>query len=180
MLRSGLFAFAVALVAASVVFAADTMAPSDIQVTFFTGQAFTARTPSGAKFKMTFTPDGKMTREPLPSVTKGIAPKSMERGNASTGTGTWRLNAKGFCTTWAHSKPTCFTVVPSGDNKWSVQKSRPPLQLQFPCGRSKRLVKCGGIVHGAPWMLLTARYKICSSTLRRHTALPPLVAGFLF
>ena len=121
-LRSGLFAFAVALVAASVVFAADTMAPSDIQVTFFTGQAFTARTPSGAKFKMTFTPDGKMTREPLPSVTKGIAPKSMERGNASTGTGTWRLNAKGFCTTWAHSKPTCFTVVPSGDNKWSVQR----------------------------------------------------------
>jgi hypothetical protein len=46
----------------------------------------------------------------------------VERGNASTGTGTWRLNAKGFCTTWAHSKPTCFTVAPSGDNKWSVQR----------------------------------------------------------
>jgi hypothetical protein len=120
--RLSWFAFAVALVVATVVFAADAMAPSEIQATFFTGQAFTARTPSGLKFKMTFTPDGKMTREPLAPVTKGIAPKSVERGNASIGTGTWRLNAKGFCTTWAHSKPTCFTVVPSGDDKWSVQR----------------------------------------------------------
>ncbi|PWT79095.1 MAG: hypothetical protein C5B58_14295 [Acidobacteria bacterium] len=108
-LRFGWSAFVVTLVAASGVFAAETMAPSDIQATFFTGKAFTARTPSGMKFRMTFTPDGKMTREPL-----------AQRGNASTGT--WRLNAKGFCTTWAHSKPTCFTVVPSGDNKWSVQR----------------------------------------------------------
>jgi hypothetical protein len=80
-LRFGWFAFAVALVAASVVFAADTMAPSEIQATFFTGQAFTAGTPSGTKFKMTFTPDGKMTREPLAPLAQG--------GNASTGTGTW-------------------------------------------------------------------------------------------
>ena len=122
MLRFGWLAFAVALVGTSAVFAADTMAPSEIQATFFTGQAFTARTLSGTKFKMTFTPNGKMTREPLAPVTKGPAQKSVERGNASIGTGTWRLNAKGFCTTWAHSKPTCFTVVPSGDNKWSVQR----------------------------------------------------------
>jgi hypothetical protein len=119
-LRFGWFAFAVALVAASAVFAAEPMAPSEIQATFFTGQAFTARTPSGTKFKMTFTPDGKMAREPLPPVTKGIAPKSAERSTASTGT--WKLNAKGFCTTWTHSKPRCFTIVPSGENKWSVQR----------------------------------------------------------
>jgi hypothetical protein len=111
MLRFGWFTFAVALVAASAVFAADTLAPSEIQATFFTGQAFTARTPSGTKFKMIFTPDGKMTREPL-----------AQSGNARTGTGTWKLSAKGFCTTWAHSKPTCFTIVPSGENKWSVQR----------------------------------------------------------
>jgi len=109
--RFSWLAFAVALVAASSVFAAEPMAPSEIQATFFTGQAFTARTPSGAKFKMTFTPDGKMTREPL-----------AQSGNARTGTGTWKLSAKGFCTTWAHSKPTCFTIVPSGENKWSVQR----------------------------------------------------------
>ena len=111
MLRFGWLAFAVALAAPSAVFAADTMAPSEIQATFFTGQAFTARTPSGTKYKMTFTPDGKMTREPL-----------AQSGNARTGTGTWKLSAKGFCTTWAHSKPTCFTIVPSGENKWSVQR----------------------------------------------------------
>jgi hypothetical protein len=44
MLRFGWVTFAVALVATSVVFAADTLAPSEIQATFFTGQAFTART----------------------------------------------------------------------------------------------------------------------------------------
>jgi hypothetical protein len=108
-LRFGWFAFAVALVAASAVFAAEPMAPSENRAIFFTGKAFTATTPSGIKFKMTFTPDGKMAREPL-----------AERGNASTGT--WKLNAKGFCTTWTHSKPKCFTIVPSGENKWSVQR----------------------------------------------------------
>jgi hypothetical protein len=84
------------------------MAPSDIQATFFTGQAFTATTPSGTKFKMTFTPDGKVTREPL-----------AQRGNNSTGT--WKLNAKGFCTAWNHSKSNCFTIIPNGQNKWAVQ-----------------------------------------------------------
>jgi hypothetical protein len=87
-LRFGWLAFAVTLVAASAVFAADTMAPSEIQATFFTGQAFTARTPSGTKFKMTFTPHGKVTHEPLASLAPG--------GNASTGSGTWKLNAKVF------------------------------------------------------------------------------------
>ena len=94
---------------ASVAFAADTMSPSDIKATFFDGQPFTAATPSGTKFKMTFTPDGKMTREPL----------------AQSGTkisGTWKLSANGFCTTWQHAKPNCYTVVPNGENKWLIQK----------------------------------------------------------
>jgi len=108
-LRAGLFAFALVFFGASAVLAAEPMAPSDIKATFFTGQPFTATTPSGTKFKMTFTPDGKMTREPL-----------AQRGNASTGT--WKLSANGFCTTWNHSKPRCFTIVPSGENKWSVQR----------------------------------------------------------
>jgi hypothetical protein len=108
-LHLGRFAFAVALFAAGAALAAEPMAPSDIQATFFTGQPFTATTPSGTKFKMTFTPDGKMSREPLE-----------QRGNTSTGT--WKLNAKGFCTAWSHSKSNCFTIVPSGENKWSVQR----------------------------------------------------------
>ena len=107
MLRS--FAFAVALFGASAVFAAEPMAPSDIQATFFTGHPFTATTPSGTKFKMTFTPDGKITREPFE-----------QSGNKITGT--WKLNAKGFCTTWSHAKSNCFTMVSSGENKWSVQR----------------------------------------------------------
>jgi hypothetical protein len=101
--------FVVTLFDAGAALAAEPMAPNDIKATFFTGQPFTAVSLSGAKFKMTFTPDGKMTREPLE-----------QSGNASAGT--WKLSAKGFCTTWAHSKTNCFTVVPSGENKWSVQK----------------------------------------------------------
>jgi hypothetical protein len=86
------------------------MAPNDIQATFFNGQPFTASTPGGTKFKMTFTPSGKMAREPLAQ-------------SGHTDTGTWKLNAKGFCTTWQHSKPNCFTVIPKGENKWLVQKT---------------------------------------------------------
>jgi hypothetical protein len=48
------------LFGASAALAAEPMAPNDIKATFFTGQPFTAASPSGAKFKMTFTPDGKI------------------------------------------------------------------------------------------------------------------------
>ena len=90
--------------------AAEPLSPTDIRTTFFSGQPFTAASPSGAKFKMTFTPDGKITREPL-----------QQSGTKSAGT--WKLNAKGFCTAWGHAAPNCFTVVPSGENKWLVQKT---------------------------------------------------------
>ena len=96
------------LLTGSTVFAAEPMTPSDIQATFFNGEPFTASTPGGTKFRMTFTPDGKMTREPL-----------AESGHKNSGT--WKLNAKGFCTTWQHAKPNCFTVIPKGENSWSVQ-----------------------------------------------------------
>ena len=106
----GTFAVINILLTASAAFAAEPMAPSDIQATFFNGQPFSASTPSGTQFKMTFTPDGKMTREPL----------------AHTGyknNGTWKLTAKGFCTSWSRSKATCYTIIPRGENKWSVQQA---------------------------------------------------------
>jgi hypothetical protein len=84
------------------------LAPNDIQTTFFNGQPFTASTPSNLKFKMTFTADGKMKRQPI--------------GTGSKGEGTWKLSKDGFCTSWKGSKDRCFTVVSAGDNKWSVLK----------------------------------------------------------
>ena len=78
----------------------------EIQATFFTGQPFTASTPSNLKFKMTFTADGKMKRVPI--------------GTGSRGEGTWKLSKEGFCSMWKGSKDRCFTVVSAGDNKWSV------------------------------------------------------------
>ena len=108
-MRAESLAVVCTLLTGSAAFAAEPMAPSDIQATFFNGESFTASTPGGTKFKMTFTPDGKMTREPLAQ-------------SGSRNTGTWKLNANGFCTTWQHAKPSCFTVTPKGENKWSVQK----------------------------------------------------------
>ena len=109
MLRIVVVVFAEVLFGCRAALAAEPMAPGEIKATFFTGQPFTAVALSGTKFRMTFTPDGKMTREPLE-----------QSGNKSAGT--WKLNAKGFCTTWNRAKLNCFTVVPSGENKWSVQK----------------------------------------------------------
>jgi hypothetical protein len=85
------------------------LAPNDIQTTFFNGQAFTAATNTNVKFKMTFTPDGKMTRVPA-------------GGGGAKGTGTWKLSNDGFCTTWKNAGANCFTVVSAGANKWSVLK----------------------------------------------------------
>ena len=58
---------------------------------------------------MTFSPDGKMTREPTA--------RAGYKNN-----GTWKLDAKGFCTSWQKAKATCYTVIPNGDNKWSVKQ----------------------------------------------------------
>jgi hypothetical protein len=94
---------------ACVAFAAEPMAPSDIQATFFDGKPFTAATTSGTQFKMIFTADGKMTRQPHG--------KSGKRSS-----GTWKLDTSGFCTSWKGAESNCYTVVPSGKNKWSIQK----------------------------------------------------------
>ena len=74
---------AVILFGASAALAAEPMAPNEIKATFFTGQPFTAVSPSGAKFKMVFTADGKMTREPLE-----------QSGNGSAGT--WKTQRERF------------------------------------------------------------------------------------
>ena len=108
-MRSGPLIIGVMLFGAGATLAGEPMAPSDVKATFFNGQSFTAATLSGSKFKMTFTPDGKMTRQALGQPSK-------------TDVGTWKLNAKGFCTSWEHAKSNCFTVIPNGENKWSVQK----------------------------------------------------------
>jgi hypothetical protein len=86
-MRAQPIAVAAVLLWTCVAFAAEPMAPSDIQATFFDGKPFTAATTSGTQFKMIFTADGKMTRQP-----RG---KSGKRSF-----GTWRLDTSGFCTSW--------------------------------------------------------------------------------
>ena len=89
--------------------AATKLTPAEIQSTFFSGEPFTAATPSGVKFKMTFSADGKAKRVPA------------GKGGAKSD-GDWKLDDAGYCTTWKGGKPNCFTVVPNGQNKWSVMK----------------------------------------------------------
>jgi hypothetical protein len=104
-----LFLAAVIAVASATTAVAAVLAPNEIQETFFNGQPFTSSTPANVKFKMVFTPDGKMTREPLAKV-------------GAKGEGTWKLTKEGFCTTWKGSKANCFRLLTSGENKWSVVK----------------------------------------------------------
>ena len=89
--------------------AATKLTPAEIQSTFFNGSVFTAATPSGVKFKMTFTADGKASRVPT------------GKGGAKS-EGDWKLDENGYCTTWKGGKPNCFTVVAADKNKWSVMK----------------------------------------------------------
>ena len=97
------------LVSAGIAVAAPAgrLLPKDIQATFFNGEAFTASTPSNIKFKMVFSADGKMTREPIGKT-------------GAKSEGTWKLSADGFCTTWKGSKENCFRVQATGDKKWSI------------------------------------------------------------
>jgi hypothetical protein len=97
--------------------AATKLMPAEIQSTFFTGEAFNATTPSGGvKFKMVFTPDGKVTRTPL------------SKGGAR-GEGSWKLDNDGFCNTWKGKMPNCFIIMADGANKWSVMKGTAPVAV---------------------------------------------------
>jgi hypothetical protein len=85
------------------------LTPKDIQTQFFDGKTFTAATTSGTKFKLTFSVDGKVTREPQDKA-------------GSKGEGTWKLSKDGFCTSWKGSAANCYTLVSIEKNKWSVVK----------------------------------------------------------
>lgn len=106
-MRALMLAGAIAVTATQPVSAA-VLAPADIQATFFNGQPFTAATTS-IKYKMVFTADGKMTREPIGT------------GGAKND-GTWKLSKDGFCTTWKGSKANCYRIENAGENKWSIKK----------------------------------------------------------
>jgi len=100
---------AVAVLIAGSAFAATKLTPKEIQTEFFDGKSFTAATTSGVKFKLTFTADGKVTREP-------------QDKSGAKGEGTWKLSKEGFCTSWKGSAQNCYTLVNIEKNKWSVVK----------------------------------------------------------
>jgi hypothetical protein len=98
-----------AILIAGPAFAATKLTPKEIETAFFDGKSFNAATTSGVKFKMTFTADGKVTREP-------------QDKSGAKGEGTWKLSKDGFCTKWMGSAQNCYTLVNIEKNKWSVVK----------------------------------------------------------
>jgi hypothetical protein len=116
-MRTAFIAGVLGALPATLIFAADKLTPDAIKTAFFSGQEFTAATPSGVKFKMAFTPDGKVTRTPSAS-------------SGAKGEGTWKVSKEGFCTTWKGAKQNCYTIVAAGDNKWSVM-SGPSLKATW-------------------------------------------------
>src|SRR5258708_37083119 len=102
------FTAAVAIVAVTASAFAAALTPNEIQTTFFTGQPFTASAPN-IKYKMIFSADGKMTREPIGA-------------GGSKSEGTWKLTKEGFCSTWKGSKANCYRILTPGANKGPVTK----------------------------------------------------------
>jgi len=108
-MRAVLVGMSVAALFSGAALAASKLTPKEIQTEFFDGKSFTAATTSGVKFKLTFTADGKVTREPQDKA-------------GSKGEGTWKLSKDGFCTSWREKSSTCYTLVNVDKNKWSVVK----------------------------------------------------------
>jgi hypothetical protein len=102
------FMAAVAIVAITAPAFAAALTPNEIKETFFTGQPFTASA-TNIKYKMIFSADGKMSREPIGT-------------GGSKSEGTWKLTKEGFCSTWKGSTANCYRILTAGDNKWSVMK----------------------------------------------------------
>jgi len=108
-MRAVVAGVAVAALLSAAALAASKLTPKEIQGEFFDGKPFTAATTSGTKFKLTFSGDGKVTREPQD--------KAGQKGE-----GTWKLSKDGFCTTWKGSPSNCYTIVNVDKNRWSVVK----------------------------------------------------------
>src|ERR687887_166037 len=108
-MRAALALATIVVATSGIALAAQKLTPKEIQSEFFDGKPFTAATTSGTKFKMTFSADGKVTREPQD--------KAGQKGE-----GTWKLSKDGFCTTWQSKTATCYTLVNIDKNKWSVVK----------------------------------------------------------
>src|SRR6201987_3997215 len=110
LMRAALAGIAATALGAVAALAAGKLTPSEIQATFFNGQPFTAATPQGIRYKMVFTADGKMTREPVGK-------------SGAKNEGTWKLSKDGYCTTWKNDRQNCFAVLSTTtDNKWSIMK----------------------------------------------------------
>ena len=100
---------------ASAAFAADHMAPSDVQATFFNGKPFTASTTSGSQFKMTFTADGKFAV----SLVERPARKAPALGN---------LTPRAFARVGKAPKPTATPSSQEARINGRSRKAPPPLQ----------------------------------------------------
>lgn len=73
------------------------LTPDQIKALFGTGKPFTATSASGTKtYTFTFNPDGSALE--------------VQKGAKKGVTGKWRVDDKGYCTTWNGGTEHCYTV----------------------------------------------------------------------
>ena len=108
-MRAVLVGISVVALLSGAALAATKLTPKEIATEFFDGKPFTAATTSGTKFRLTFSPDGKVSREPQD--------KAGQKGE-----GTWKLTKEGFCTQWKGAASNCYTIFTVDKNNWSVVK----------------------------------------------------------
>jgi hypothetical protein len=97
-----LIAFACPVAAAT----SQQLTPDQIKAMFATGKPFTSVSTSGEVFVLTFKPDGTALET--------------QKGKKKTNAGTWRVSAKGYCTTWVSGRERCYTVRRNG-TKYNVR-----------------------------------------------------------
>jgi hypothetical protein len=92
------FVAAVAVLALTAPAFAAALTPNEIQMTFFNGQPFTASA-TNIKYKMIFSADGKMNREPI-------------GGGGSKCEGTWKLTKEASAPPGKAPSPIAFASSP--------------------------------------------------------------------
>jgi hypothetical protein len=85
------------------------MTGDQVKQHFFNGEQFWSSTPQGVKYRMMFSSDGKMSREPL--------------GKAGAkASGQWQVQKDGFCTQWGNASPNCYGLIYGNDGRYNIMK----------------------------------------------------------
>src|SRR5262249_6348322 len=100
-------------------YAAEFLTPDEIKTIFGTGAPFTTESASGKKKTLTLSPDGSA--------------KVISKDKKATESGTWRVSADGYCSTWGKSTENCYLIKKVG-KKFEVLTPKKALVARWSSG----------------------------------------------